>query len=45
MDLFSKEERDVLSDVPNKNSMKVGFGKGYTCYAVSTCAVRLRSPR
>ena len=40
-DLFIKEERDVLSDVPNKNSMKVGFGKGYTCYAVSTCAVRL----
>lgn len=39
--LFSKSEEDELSTQPNKNSMKVAFGKGYTSYAIATCAVRL----
>lgn len=39
--LFSKQEKTILSDQPNKNSMKVAAGKGYTSYAIATCAVRL----
>lgn len=40
-ELFDKEKLAQLSAQPNKNSMKVAFGKGYTSYAVATCAVRL----
>lgn len=40
-ELFSKEEEEQLSAQPNKNSMKVAFGKGYTSYAIATCGVRL----
>lgn len=39
--LFSEKEEEELSAQPNKNSMKVAFGKGYTSYAIATCAVRL----
>lgn len=40
-DLFTKEELEKLSAQPNKNSFKVAKGKGYTSYAIATCAVRL----
>ena len=40
-ELFTKEQEEKLSAQPNKNSMKVAFGKGYTSYAIATCAVRL----
>ena len=40
-ELFSKDEEEELSAQPNKNSIKVAFGKGYTSYAIATCAVRL----
>lgn len=40
-ELFSMDEKAELSAQPNKNSMKVAFGKGYTSYAIATCAVRL----
>ena len=40
-EIFSKREEEELSAQPNKNSMKVAAGKGYTSYAIATCAVRL----
>lgn len=40
-ELFSKSEEETLSAQPNKNSMKVAAGKGYTSYAIATCGVRL----
>ncbi|MBP2058417.1 L-lactate dehydrogenase [Lactobacillus colini] len=40
-ELFNKDEESELSAQPNKNSMKVAFGKGYTSYAIATCGVRL----
>ena len=40
-ELFTKEQEEKLSAQPNKNSMKVAFGKGYTSYAIATCGVRL----
>lgn len=40
-EIFSKLEEETLSAQPNKNSMKVAAGKGYTSYAIATCAVRL----
>ena len=39
--LFSEEDQDKISAQSNKNSFKVAFGKGYTSYAIATCAVRL----
>ncbi|MDN6028347.1 MAG: L-lactate dehydrogenase [Lactobacillus sp.] len=39
--LFDEATQARLSAQPNKNSMKVAFGKGYTCYAIATCATRL----
>lgn len=39
--LFSESQQEELSKQPNKNAFLVGKGKGYTCYVVSTCAVRL----
>lgn len=41
MDLFNKQEREQLSTQPNKNSIKVAQGKGYTSYAIATCAAKL----
>ena len=40
-ELFSKSEEESLSAQPNKNSMKVAAGKGYTSYAIATCGVEL----
>lgn len=40
-ELFSKAEQAKLNKQPNKNSMKVGTGKGYTSYAIATCCVKL----
>lgn len=40
-ELFSKSEEESLSAQPNKNSMKVAAGKGYTSYAIATCGVKL----
>ena len=39
--IFSEIEEEELSAQPNKNSMKVAAGKGYTSYAIATCAVKL----
>lgn len=40
-DLFTEEERAEMDQASKDNAFKVGFGKGYTCYAVATCGVRL----
>ncbi|QNQ80905.1 L-lactate dehydrogenase [Lactobacillus sp. PV034] len=40
-ELFSKSEEETLGAQPNKNSMRVAAGKGYTSYAIATCGVRL----
>ncbi|GFZ26692.1 L-lactate dehydrogenase [Lactobacillus corticis] len=39
--LFDEQTQQELSDQPNKNSFKVARGKGYTSYAIATCAVKL----
>lgn len=39
--LFSENEQKKLSKQPNKNSFVVANGKGYTSYAIATCATRL----
>lgn len=41
LQLFSEEEQEKISKQSNKNSFIVAKGKGYTSYAVATCAVRL----
>lgn len=41
LQLFSEEDQDKISAQSNKNSFKVANGKGYTSYAIATCAVRL----
>lgn len=40
-DLFTPEEIEKLDKLPVEGAWKVAFGKGYTSYAVATCAVRL----
>lgn len=40
-ELFSKEEEDKLSSIPNKNSKIVSHGKGYTNWAIASTATRL----
>ena len=40
-DLFNEEELQEMDQASKDNAFKVGFGKGYTCYAVATCAVKL----
>lgn len=41
LQLFSEDEQEKISAQSNKNSIKVAKGKGYTSYAISTCAVKL----
>lgn len=41
MQLFSEEQQAAISAQSNKNAVKVAQGKGYTNYAIATCAVRL----
>lgn len=41
LQLFSEEEQDKISAQSNKNAFAVAKGKGYTSYAIATCAVRL----
>ena len=40
-DLFTPEEIEKLDKLPVEGAWKVAFGKGYTSYAIATCAVRL----
>ncbi|NMB31252.1 MAG: L-lactate dehydrogenase, partial [Lactobacillus sp.] len=39
--LFGDEEQEKISEQSNKNAFVVANGKGYTSYAIATCAVRL----
>lgn len=39
--LFTDEQQEKMSAQSNKNSFIVANGKGYTSYAIATCAVRL----
>lgn len=39
--LFSEEQQEQMSAQSNKNSFIVANGKGYTSYAIATCAVKL----
>ena len=39
--LFSEDEQSKLNKEPNKNSFVVARGKGYTSYAIATCATKL----
>lgn len=39
--LFSENEQRKLNKKPNENSFVVAKGKGFTSYAIATCAVRL----
>lgn len=41
LQLFSEDEQEKISEQSNKNSFIVANGKGYTSYAIATCAVRL----
>lgn len=41
LQLFSEEQQAAISAQSNKNAVKVAQGKGYTNYAIATCAVRL----
>lgn len=41
LQLFSEEQQAAISAQSNKNAMAVAKGKGYTSYAIATCAVRL----
>lgn len=41
LQLFSEDEQEKISEQSNKNSFIVAKGKGYTSYAIATCAVRL----
>ncbi|BAQ56955.1 lactate/malate family dehydrogenase [Lactobacillus acetotolerans] len=41
LQLFNEDDQKKISDKPNENSFAVAKGKGYTCYAIATCAVRL----
>lgn len=41
LNIFDKEKRDYLSTLPDINSFKVAGGKGYTCYAIASCAAEL----
>ncbi|APG67742.1 L-lactate dehydrogenase [Lactobacillus delbrueckii subsp. lactis] len=40
-DLFNEAEKEEMDRLSKDNAFMVGKGKGYTCYAVATCAVRL----
>jgi len=39
--LFGEEQQEEISEQSNKNSFIVANGKGYTSYAIATCAVKL----
>lgn len=39
--LFTEDQQEKMSAQSNKNSFIVANGKGYTSYAIATCAVRL----
>lgn len=39
--LFGEEQQEKMSAQSNKNSFIVANGKGYTSYAIATCAVKL----
>ncbi|KRL90984.1 L-lactate dehydrogenase [Lactobacillus kalixensis] len=41
LQLFDEEDQEKISEQSNKNSFKVANGKGYTSYAIATCAVKL----
>lgn len=41
LQLFSEEQQEAISAQSNKNAVAVAKGKGYTCYAITECAVRL----
>lgn len=41
LQLFSEDEQEKISEQSNKNAFLVAKGKGYTSYAIATCAVRL----
>lgn len=41
LQLFDEEHQEQISEQSNKNSFIVAKGKGYTSYAIATCAVRL----
>lgn len=41
LQLFSEDQQEQISAQSNKNSFIVAKGKGYTSYAIATCAVRL----
>lgn len=41
LQLFSEDQQNEISAQSNKNAFAVANGKGYTSYAIATCAVRL----
>lgn len=41
LQLFDEKEQEKISAQSNKNSFIVANGKGYTSYAIATCAVKL----
>ncbi|MBD5431814.1 L-lactate dehydrogenase [Lactobacillus agrestimuris] len=41
MQLFDEKHQEEISEQSNKNAFIVAKGKGYTSYAIATCAVRL----
>lgn len=41
LQLFTEEQQKQISEQSNKNSFIVANGKGYTSYAIATCAVKL----
>lgn len=41
LQLFSEDQQNEISAQSNKNAFAVASGKGYTSYAIATCAVRL----
>lgn len=41
LQLFNEQQQEQISAQSNKNAFKVASGKGYTSYAITTCAVRL----
>lgn len=41
LQLFNEQQQEQISAQSNKNAFKVASGKGYTSYAIATCAVKL----
>lgn len=41
LQLFTEDQQEKISAQSNKNSFIVANGKGYTSYAIATCAVKL----